>query len=241
MAKYKAVLFDLGSTLIEYENHDWTTLGKRGIRAGYPYLKEYFPQLPEINIFGPTFYQYLRDILDRRTDHSEVDLYYICNEIFERMELNITDGIVEKFIDKYYKPVRDQITLVGGADRILKKLKEANLVIGLVSNTIFPEKFHLQEMENYGLRKYFNFTIFSSSIGVRKPGRKIFDMALEKAGVNNSEAIFIGDRFDADIGGAKNAGITTVWKNRRNRENPDNIEPDYKIINLDELETIVIK
>jgi FMN phosphatase YigB (HAD superfamily) len=91
------------------------------------------------------------------------------------------------------------------------------------------------------LLKYFDFTIFSSSVGVRKPGKRIFEMALEQAGVTNKEVIFIGDRFDADIAGAANAGIVSVWKYREARENPDGIEPDYSIVNLAELETIVLK
>jgi FMN phosphatase YigB (HAD superfamily) len=96
-------------------------------------------------------------------------------------------------------------------------------------------------MERFGLLKYFDFTIFSSSVGMRKPGKKIFNMALKRAGVNSSRAIFIGDRFDIDIAGAKNAGITTVLKYREGRENPNNIEPDFNIFNLDELKTIVLK
>ena len=238
--KYKAVFFDLGSTLIEFENHDWSTLGKMGIKSAYPFMKERFPQLTELTEFGPTFYLYLRDILDRRTDHSEVELYDVCARIFHRMDLRIDNGIVEKFVDIYYKPVTDQITLIPGAVEILEKLKNAGLVIGLVSNSIFPEKFHLREMERFGLRKYFDFTIFSSSIGTRKPGKAIFERALAKANVTPSRAIFIGDRFDADITGAKKRGIVAVWKHRENRDNPDNVIPDYSIIDLSELETIVL-
>ncbi|MCP4581462.1 MAG: HAD family hydrolase [candidate division Zixibacteria bacterium] len=238
--KYKAALFDLGSTLIEFENQDWSTLGRMGIKAAYPLMKDRFPRLPEVNHFGPTFYRYLMDILDQRTDHSEVGLHDACARIFQRMGLTIDNGIVEKFVNIYYKPVTDQLTLIPGAVEILEKLKDAGLIIGLVSNSIFPEEFHLGEMERFGLLKYFDFTIFSSSIGKRKPGKAIFEMALDKANVDSSQAIFIGDRFDADIVGAKNLGIISVWKHRENRENPDNVIPDYSIINLSELETIVL-
>jgi len=238
--KYKAALFDLGSTLIEFENQDWPTLGRMGIKAAYPFMKDRFPQLPELNEFGPTFYQYLRDILDQRTDHTEVELRDSCTKVFQRMGLAMDNGIVEEFVDIYYKPVTDQISLITGAAEILERLKNAGLIIGLVSNSIFPEKFHLGEMKRFGLLKYFDFTIFSSSIGTRKPGKTIFEMALARANVTSSQAIFIGDRFDADIIGAKKMGIVSVWKHRENRENPDNVIPDYSIINLSELETIVL-
>jgi 2-haloacid dehalogenase len=238
---YKAVLFDLGSTLIEYENHDWSELGKMGIIAAHPYLKNLFPDLPPVHIFGPNFYKHLRDILDSRLEDAEVNLYDVVGEIFRRMEIISQDGLIEKFVDIYYKPVTDQISMIPGAADVLKAIKDSNKVIGLVSNSIFPEKFHLGEMARFGLHKYFDFTIFSSSVGFRKPGRRIFELALKRAGVEASEAIFIGDRFDADVAGANNAGIASVWRNRAGRENADDIEPDFSIENLTDLLTIVLR
>jgi putative hydrolase of the HAD superfamily len=237
--KYKVILFDLGSTLIEYENHDWQTLGRMGIISAHPFLKERFPDLPEAEKFGPKFYQYLREILDQRQNHSEVDLYTICNRVFARMGFNISDGIVNRFVEIYYQPVTEQITLISGAEKILDKCHSQGLILGLVSNSIFPEKFHRAEMDRFDILRYFDFTIFSSTAGTRKPGGLIFDMALTKAGVEADRAIFIGDRYDVDIVGARNAGITSVLKYREGRENPEQIEPDFTILNLNELETII--
>jgi HAD superfamily hydrolase (TIGR01662 family) len=238
--KYRAVLFDLGSTLIEYENSDWAALGKQGIIEAYPLLKSAFTQLPPVEQFGPSFYEYLKAILDNeRTDHSEFDLYELCQMIFTRMNLAPLDGIVNKFVNTYYQPVARQITMEKGAPEILKAIKDAGLTIGLVSNTIFPEKYHLGELAQFDLLKYFDFTIFSSSVKTRKPGRKIFEMALSQAKTEPGQTAFIGDRFDADIIGAKNAGMTAIWKYHPKRENLDGIKPDYSITNLDELREII--
>lgn len=240
--RFKAVLFDLGSTLIEYESHDWPTLGRMGITNAYPYMKKIFPELPELSRFGQSFYQHLRQILDsERHNHIEIDLYNACNRIFKRMGLALKDGLVEEFVKLYYKPVTEQITAIPGAVEILNKINKAGLKIGLISNSIFPEKFHLEEMERFGLLKYFDFTIFSGSVGIRKPKRDIFDMALKNTQTKPSQTVFVGDRFDVDISGAKNVGLVTVWKYREGRENPDDIIPDYSIVNLDELETIILR
>ncbi len=239
--KYKAALFDLGSTLIEYENHSWDELGKMGIMAAFPYLQKKFAHLTAVSEFGPLFYKQLRDILDSRTEYSEVELLATITEIFKRLGLRATPTDIESFAEIYYKPVTDQLTMISNADVILEKLKKAGLKIGLVSNSIFPEKYHRKEMESLGLLKYFDFTIFSSTVGMRKPGKAIFDIALKTANVRPSEAIFTGDRFDVDIAGAANAGIVSVWKYRAGRENPDGIEPDYSIEDLIELETIILK
>jgi HAD superfamily hydrolase (TIGR01509 family) len=239
--KYRAVLFDLGSTLIEFENSDWASLGKQGVIEAYPLLKSTFPQIPPVEQFGPTFYLYLKEILDNeRTDHSEFNLYELCQMIFDRMNLISRDGLIERFVHTYYQPIARQITMEEGAPEILKAIKDAGLTIGLVSNTIFPEKYHLGEMAQFGLLKYFDFTIFSCAVKTRKPGSKIFQMALDMAKTEPGQTVFIGDRFDADIIGAKNAGMTAVWKYHDKRENPDNVQPDYSITNLGELHTIIL-
>lgn len=239
--KYRAVLFDLGSTLIEYENSDWHTLGKQGVIEAYPLLKSAFPQISPVDQFGPTFYLYLKEILDtERADHSEFDLYELCQKVFARMNLISRDGLIEKFVHTYYQPIARQITMEKGAPEILKAIKDAGLTIGLVSNTIFPVKYHLGEMTQFGLLKYFDFTIFSCAVKTRKPGSKIFQMALEMAKSEPGQTVFIGDRFDADIIGAKNSGMAAVWKYHDKRENPDNVIPDYSITELDELHEIIL-
>lgn len=238
--KYRAVLFDLGSTLIEYENSDWASLGKQGVIEAYPLLKAAFPDMPPVEKFGPTFYLYLKEILDNeRADYSEFDLYELCDRVFTRMNLISQDGIIEKFVHTYYQPIARQITMEKGAPEILKAIKEAGLTIGLVSNTIFPEKYHLGEMSQFGLLKYFDFTIFSCAVKTRKPGPRIFNLALDRAKTEPGRTIFIGDRYDADIIGAKNAGMTAVWKYHDKRENPDNVKPDYSINQLAELHNII--
>jgi HAD superfamily hydrolase (TIGR01509 family) len=238
--RYDAVLFDLGSTLIEYENSDWESLGKRGVIEAYPIIKAAFPQMPQVEIFGPAFYKHLRSILDEnRVDNSEIDLYDLCRLIFGRMGFENQDGVAEKFVHKYYQPITRQVTMEEGAPEILGQVKESGLAIGLVSNTIFPEKYHLEELARFDLLKYFNFTIFSSSVKTRKPGKGIFELALRLADSPPARTLFVGDRFDADIVGAKNAGLTAVWKFHEDRQNPDNVQPDFSINKLEELKTII--
>jgi len=238
--RYEAALFDLGSTLIEYENHDWDTLGRMGLMNAYPFLRQVLPDIPEPVEFGPRFRDAYGQVLDERADYTEKDVYAICTEVFRRMGWNLENNKIEKFIDYYYQPVTEQISLIPGALEVVADLKQDGLVLGLISNSVFPEKFHRAEMERFGLLKHFDFTIFSCTVGIRKPSPRIFEMALRLARVEPSRAFFVGDRPDVDIVGARGAGISTVLK-ERGRENPTNIEPDYRIKNLMELGSIVLK
>ncbi|MCI0712711.1 MAG: HAD-IA family hydrolase, partial [Chloroflexi bacterium] len=62
-----------------------------------------------------------------------------------------------------------------------------------------------------GIRKYMDVILISEKVGIRKPDRRIFDMALAQLGVSASEAMFVGDNPDSDIRGAMQAGIAAVW------------------------------
>ncbi len=48
-------------------------------------------------------------------------------------------------------------------------------------------------------------------IFLRKPNKRIFDLALEKAELKPSQVWYIGDQYECDIKGASNAGLFPVW------------------------------
>ena len=45
----------------------------------------------------------------------------------------------------------------------------------------------------------------------RKPNKRIFELALEKADLNPEDVWYIGDNYECDVVGARNAGIFPVW------------------------------
>ena len=68
-----------------------------------------------------------------------------------------------------------------------------------------PEHFH--QAERAGLSEYLEFVIDSSLVGVEKPHPEIFEMALERSGIKPDEAVYVGDTYPTDIGGAELAGL----------------------------------
>ncbi|HXG64093.1 MAG TPA: HAD-IA family hydrolase, partial [Blastocatellia bacterium] len=55
-----------------------------------------------------------------------------------------------------------------------------------------------------------DFFIDSFLVGVEKPDRRIFHIALEKAGVSAQEAAYVGDLYSVDVLGARQAGLLPV-------------------------------
>ncbi len=94
-----------------------------------------------------------------------------------------------------------------GAARALERLKERGLRLAVVSNSDgrIESAFH-----QAGLFDYFDFFIDSFLVGVEKPDPRIFRIALERAGVEATEAIYVGDLYSVDVAGAREAGLAAV-------------------------------
>jgi len=80
-------------------------------------------------------------------------------------------------------------------------------LLGVVSNSIGTLE---GQLVGLGLARYFKAILDSAIVGIQKPHSGIFKLALQRLGVESSEAVFVGDTYATDIGGAQLAGITGV-------------------------------
>nr|MBU9936959.1 HAD-IA family hydrolase [Ferruginibacter sp.] len=89
---------------------------------------------------------------------------------------------------------------------------------------------------NSGLGSYFTHVITSEASNSLKPKKEIFHYAMDKAKASLPESIMIGDNLDADIQGAMNAGMDSVFVNHINAVTE--LKPTYTVTHLKELEDI---
>ena len=88
----------------------------------------------------------------------------------------------------------------------LETLKQRGLILGLLT-TVTKEVDIYREL---GLEPYLNFIVTSKEVGANKPEPAIFLAALERAGVDASEAVYIGDQYETDVIGARGVGIKPI-------------------------------
>ena len=100
----------------------------------------------------------------------------------------------------------------------LDKLKAEGFSLAIVSNWNSSLE---TVVEGLDIAHYFEFMIASAKVGSKKPSPKIFELALEKAGVDPSRAVHVGDTYQADVVGARRAGIRGVMLDRRAGEHKD--------------------
>ncbi len=118
---------------------------------------------------------------------------------------------------------------------ILHYLTGKGYVLHLITNGF--EKTQHAKLKNSRLDGFFKEVITSEGSNSLKPQKAIFDYALYKTKALITESIMLGDDIDADIIGAREAGMDQVFINHLNKALPD-IPPTYTVGSLVELENI---
>jgi putative hydrolase of the HAD superfamily len=126
-----------------------------------------------------------------------------------------------------------------GALEILVDLKRHDLMLGITSNG--EARIQIGNIRALGLDHLIHEILISELEGVRKPDILIFERAAQRLGVDPAECLFVGDNLAADILGAKQAGMKSVWFRPDPVPVPINsgpLRPDYCISRLEEVLTI---
>lgn len=115
---------------------------------------------------------------------------------------------------------------------VLQSLRSRGLHIGVISNFTGNLDRCLREL---GLAAHVDVAIDSAVVGVRKPERAIFLLALERLGVQPGGALMVGDNPYADIRAAASIGLATCWLAPLTRSVPEGCAPTFRITRLVDL------
>jgi 2-haloacid dehalogenase len=96
---------------------------------------------------------------------------------------------------------------VPGTSELVTELSEAGRELYAISN--FAAEMFPVTLESYPVLRCFRDVVISSSVGLCKPDRRIFDLALDRFGVAARDCLFIDD-IAANVAGAQAAGIAAV-------------------------------
>lgn len=107
---------------------------------------------------------------------------------------------------------------VAGVISLLEALHNG-YVVGVVTNNVTSEQ--REKLICCELDGLVDFMVTSEEVGTPKPGKAIFEVALERAGCEAHEAVMVGDSWHSDVLGAISCGIRAVWLNRAGLNCPD--------------------
>ncbi len=231
-SEVKGIIFDLGSTLIEYENRPWPDISYEGQRLAYEEMKHLDHRLPDFD----TFNDRLEEIKQEFRQHALATLEEWNaadgpTALFRELNIENPEREGEKFLEIFYRKVREPMSVVAGARQTLDRLRVTGYRLGLISNTIFSGYLHDSDLERYGLLGNLDFRIYSCEFGRRKPHPDIFRAGLEKIGLDAGQTVYVGDRLMEDIEGPRKVGMKAILKYRPGRDYPVPMPEDVAIIN----------
>ena len=136
-------------------------------------------------------------------------------ETLERLSLPAEDAA--EFSDLHHRARLNHVTLLDGAAAAVERARVDHQV-GLITNG--PGDEQRQKLARTGLESHFQSITVSGEIGIAKPDRRIFEIALASLEVEAEEAAFVGNNYLADVVGAQSAGLDAVWL-----RHPDSAHP----------------
>lgn len=207
MNKYKAVVFDLGMTLI-YPPMSSSFLERLKEFGGSAERAEIRDALSFVDRhFMNNYPGYInRDVKEFYTSYASMVFAY----------LHITDIPVKEFSKAMMEksPPRSEWRTFADALPCLNKLKEMGCPIGLLTNWDLGARDLLKKMDLYD---YFDSIVVSSEIESEKPDPKGFIVTLENLDLRAEEVIYVGDNFHDDVRGANKVGMKALlverWSN----------------------------
>lgn len=107
-----------------------------------------------------------------------------------------------------------------GLTDFLDQLVAANKKILLISDLPLGGKIDALALANYP----WHAKIAADDVGVLKPGRAIFEAALDEAGCEPAKTIYVGDREDTDGQGAIGMGMPFIQMATQSRRTMDDFE-----------------
>ena len=196
------IIFDLDHTLWDFETNSNKTFefifGRHKINIDISDFKE---------IYKPINEKYWK--LFREDKVTKADLRYSrLKEAFDLLNYEVNDLLIETLSEDYITYLSSHNTLFEDAIDVLTYLQN-KYQMHIITNGF--EEVQLKKLKNSNLLPFFDQIITSEKVGFKKPNLKIFNYALNVANAKADESIMIGDNFQADILGAKSAGMHTIF------------------------------
>jgi len=201
---YKYIFIDLDDTIWDFHTNARLSLNdmfeQRKLAQYFTDFDEFFQIYAKRNI--ELWEQYGKGEITKEFLMSERFRYPLSKMGLDDVELAEEIGI------QYLDILPTKTTLMPYAKDLLDYLYP-KYPLTLISNGFVEVQY--KKMRSSDIEKYFKHIVLSESAKALKPDKKIFEYALSLNNAAKTEAIMIGDSYEADIRGAQNAGLDQIY------------------------------
>ncbi|MBI4318781.1 MAG: HAD family hydrolase [Chloroflexi bacterium] len=161
----------------------------------------------------------------------ELEMPRLFDEALQSIGLHLPPEVVDEVTMREHVALTRAMVVANDTPLVLGRLKELGLKLGLVSNVTNLPELMRRDLKDFGLLDYFDATVFSSEVGLRKPHPRIYYACLDALGVEARKAVFIGDRVREDVLGPQSLGMQALLTHQYRQEEPDGIARPARIVN----------
>ena len=228
---YKDLFFDLDHTIWDFELNSketlWDLHQKYALEA---------KGISDFDVFYSNYSVHNHRLWDRYTKGFIKQEELRWKRIYlSLLDYKIADEALSKEMSVDYLDILpNKKNLFPYTIEILDYLKNKNYKMHLITNGF--ESVQFKKIKNSNLADYFTEVITSEASNSLKPNKEIFEYALKVSNAQLETSIMIGDNESADIQGAINAGMDSIFVNHLQIE--PTVPATHTITHLKELENI---
>ena len=246
---YRAVLFDLFDTLVRLDRSRLPVVQVNGreVRSSvgklYEVLRSVAPHVTIESLHGAMGESWKEAERLRAIDHREVTAPERFAYLFRCLALDpgaCPPGLAVDLIETHRRELAKAIEFPPHHRTLLDELRP-RYRLAVVSNFDYTPT-ALGILSDAGIADHFELIVVSDAVGWRKPAPAIFRQTLDRMGLEPGDALFVGDRADIDVAGARAMGMDVAWLNPSAEPLPPGLAPPtYELRDLADLRAILVK
>ena len=230
MTRYDFVLFDADNTLFDFDRAEHLALGETLEGYGIPFTPEHEALYLRIN-------RALWDAFDR----GEVSQDQLVAERFAAfLQQAGYPGRAEagEMNRAYLAALARQGCLLPGAEALCAALAPC-CTLAIITNGVSSAQ--RGRYDRSPIRRYVPHLFISQELGFRKPQREFFQRVFDALGIRDlRRAVVVGDSLAADIQGAVNTGVDSIWYNPHGRPAPAAPVPTHTAASFAEVRALIL-
>ncbi len=246
MSRLRAVVFDLGETLVTFRG-DPEEVHRQGSQRAYGLLWQRLGLPMGLEEFTRRLLEIRRELFERT--FQELRQYTAADafrQLLAELGFTVPDAWLQEAVRRYFEPELSAYQPMPDVHQVLEALRQRGLKLAVLSNAS-DHRFIVDLVQARGLAPYMEVVETSARVGVPKPHPQAFWAVLEALQCSPEEALMVGDTLAMDIAGAQQVGMRTVWIPRdervpfpfRREVLSTEAKPDAQVSRLRDLLTLV--
>lgn len=234
----RAVVFDLGGTLVQWADWEGGAATKWGLAhdalAGYEGMSASRGDFVAAMRAAEKAHW---ERVDR--DHWSGPPTSVVSDGFRRLGVAASKPALLAALDGYARAVAGWCTVFADTRDTLATLRERGYHLGLLSNTWWAAEWHNADLAAHGLGDLLDEVVYTSDLECSKPHPSVFREIASRLGVPPESCVMIGDRQIDDVSGARAVGMRGVWRRNDSGFPTSDVVPDAIVETLAELPALL--